>query len=532
VLELNDDQWSFKGMRGTNGPGTVVCREGRLDSRPGSEQMTLALHGENVPLENELRDALPPAHREAWNSLQPYGSINFDVVVSRSRGMAEPTIDLDVQPRGDATSLRTSIQPVAFPYRLEIHGGTMHYRNGHFDFRDLQAEHRSTRLRCGGGCDLVAGQGWHLRLEKLAVQQARLQGEDPELIAALPKPLSRAIAELRPTGPVALEGNIEFSRRSPAEPVHAAWNVELFLNRSSVQVGPKLENVFGSVRFNGISDGSRFASHGQLKVDSLTYRNLQFIDVAGPFWFDSENVFFGTLPAQLASGRPQSRVTSQLFGGVVALDCHVKLGAVPQYHLLASVTNSDLGQFARENLSNHQKLNGRMLANIDVRGGRGAHNLAGTGSIQLTDADLYELPGMVKLLKIIRAKAPDSTAFTKGDIDFAINGEHVALRRIDLSGDAVNLSGEGELTLDGATNPVNLDLHTTVGRGNMPLLYSVLSSTSQQIMTIHVTGPLDRPELTPEAFPVANQALERLRGDYDRAAAVPPPSAPPATQRR
>ena len=90
-----------------------------------------------------------------------------------------------------------------------------------------------------------------------------------------------------------------------------------------------------------------------------------------------------------------------------------------------------------------------------MRGGRGAHNLVGRGSVRLSDADLYELPGMVSLLKIIRAKAPDSTAFTESDIDFELNGEHVALRRIDLRGDAVNLSGEGELTLDGATNPVN-----------------------------------------------------------------------------
>jgi hypothetical protein len=533
VLELKDDLWSFGGMTGANGPGTVTCRVGRLDTRPGSEHMTLGLHGENISLSNELRDALPPNHGEAWNSLQPYGSINFDVVVSRSQGMTEPTVDLDVQPRGDATSLRTSIQPIAFPYRMEIHGGAMHYHDGHIEFKDLQAEHRTTSLRTSGGCDITHGQGWRLTLNKLDVQQARLQGEDPELIAALPKPLKRAVAELRPTGPINLKGTLQFAKHTPQEPVSMAWDVELFLNRASLQVGPKLENIFGSVQLAGTSDGTRYASHGTLKVNSLTYKNFQFIDVLGPFWFDSENVFFGTLPPQIAGKRSPGRVTAQLFGGIVALDCFVKLGATPQYHLLATVSGADLGQFARENLATHQKLSGKVLANVDVRGGRGAHNLVGRGTVRLSDADLYELPGMVSLLKIIRAKAPDSTAFTESDIDFELNGEHVALRRIDLRGDAVNLSGEGELTLDGATNPVNLELHTMVGRGNLPLISSVLSSTSQQIMTIHVLGPLDRPELIPEAFPAANQALERLRGDYDRPANVaPPPSAAVTSPRR
>jgi hypothetical protein len=329
-----------------------------------------------------------------------------------------------------------------------------------------------------------------------------------------------------------LKGTLDFARRSPQEPVQMGWNVELFMNRASLQVGPKLENIFGSVQLTGGSDGTRYASHGALKLNSLTYKNFQFIDVLGPFWFDSENVYFGTLPPQIAGNRPPGRVTAQLFGGIVALDCNVKLGPTPQYHLLASVSGADLGQFARENLTTHQKLTGKVLAHVDVRGSRGPHNLTGRGSVHLSDADLYELPGMVSLLKIIRAKAPDSTAFKESDIDFELNGEHVALRRIDLRGDAVNLAGEGELTLDGATNPVNLELHTMVGRGNLPLISSVLSSTSQQIMTIHVLGPLDRPELIPEAFPAANQALERLRGDYDRPPTVPPPSAAVTSPRR
>ncbi len=61
---------------------------------------------------------------------------------------------------------------------------------------------------------------------------------------------------------------------------------------------------------------------------------------------------------------------------------------------------------------------------------------------------------MVSLLKIMRAKAPDTTAFTQSDIAFDIQqGEHIILKQINLDGDAISLSGNGELTLDGADEP-------------------------------------------------------------------------------
>ena len=61
---------------------------------------------------------------------------------------------------------------------------------------------------------------------------------------------------------------------------------------------------------------------------------------------------------------------------------------------------------------------------------------------------------------------------------------------------------------------------TMVGRGNMPIISGMFSQASQQIMTIHVGGTLDNPETYTEAFPVASQALERLRPDSGDAPAT------------
>jgi hypothetical protein len=357
----------------------------------------------------------------------------------------------------------------------------------------------------------------------------RLDGEDRELVAALPPALRQAITELRPTGPINLAGMIEFSKNGAAAPLQSSWDVNLYLHQSSLHAGPLFTNIFGAVRLQGAAQGGRYTSHGQLELDSLTYRNFQLTEILGPIWFDNENVYLGTLPFAPADGRPRGRVTAKLFGGAAAADCHVRLGAVPQYRLIATLSNADLQQFAVENLTNHQALRGKVLANVDLQGSRGQHTLVGRGDIHLTNADIYELPLVVSLLSIVRAKAPGPTAFTESDVAFRVNGQHVQLTQIDLRGDALDLGGTGELTLDGQTNPIKMELHTTVGRGAIPIISGMFSEASQQILKIHVDGTLEHPNAWTEAFPIANQALERLTStDYGTAPQrTAPPSAAP-----
>ena len=487
------------------------------------DTLTLNFDAKNVPLEEELRDALPPPQRRLWNALRPRGNIDLRAQVAYNSRRRKPSIELWLVPHDDATSIGTSIEPVAFPYQMSKLGGMVHYRDGHAELKNVRAEHRGTRMRCGGWCDLRPEGAWRLHLERLSVDRIRLGAEDHELVAALPAALRRAVGELRPDGPINMVGDVEFSKSAPNAPLQAAWDVDLFLHQAGLQVGPRLDNVFGAVRLKGSSVGGKYTSFGELKLDSLTYKNFQFTEILGPLWFDNQHVYIGTLPSTVPGSPSSNRVTARLFGGVVAADGHVRLGKVPHYRLVATLSQANLGQYAAENLTNHQKLNGKVLANVDLQGSRGQHTLVGTGDVHLTEADVYELPLVVSLLSIVRAKAPGTTAFTESDIVFQINGQHVLLNRIDLRGDAVDLSGHGELTLDGQTNPIRLELHTAVGRDRLPIISGMFSEASQQIMKIHVTGAVDRPITRTEALPIATEALERLRADYDQPTGAPQP---------
>ena len=235
------------------------------------------------------------------------------------------------------------------------------------------------------------------------------------------------------------------------------------MQQGSLQVGPELRNISGRIRLTGGARDARYASRGELALDSLTYKNFQFTEIIGPLWFDNNRVVLGDWGPQSRSvGQPNRHVTARLLDGLVAGDCQVELAQRRAIISARPCPKATWGN-SRENLVGHQKLNGKVLANIDVVGDRDPH-LFGSGSLHLTEADVYTLPVMVSLLKIARAKTPDATAFTQSDISFDVRGKHVVLKQISLDGDAISLSGKGELTLDGQTNRINMQLHTKVVR--------------------------------------------------------------------
>ncbi len=522
VLHLRDGQWTTAPeLVGSNGTG-VVALSGTLSTSANEDVLALAINAKNFPLHEELRDALSLSQRQLWLALQPHGKIDLDADVQYNSRAKKMTVALRAFPCDDASSIGTSIEPVAFPYRMRLRGGSIHYADNKATLENLRVVHGTTTMRTMGTCDLSPDGGWKLQLRDLAVDRVRLRGEDHDLESALPESLRRAITELKPGGPLNLRGAVDFAKFRADGPLQTSWDVDVEMHQGSLQAGPKLENIFGRVRLTGSSNGTRFSSRGELALDSVTYKNFQFTQVIGPLWFDNNNVVLGHW-GNAPQGQSPRHITAGLLGGVLTGDCHVKLGAMPHYHLIASVAQADLQQFAESNLAGNQKLKGKILAQVNLQGNGGPKNLVGTGTIHLSDADVYELPVMVSLLKIARAKSPDSTAFTQSDINFSVQGEHITLNQINLDGDAISLSGHGELTLDGQSNPINLELHSTVGRGTVPLLSGLLSEASQHIMLIYVNGTLDNPTTRAEAFPAAQGALQQLQAEGEKSTLLPRP---------
>lgn len=548
-LEMFDDQWTFRNLQGMNDTGRITCRGVFAPSIHGKE-LKLEFTGRDIPLDQELRDALRPAEKQVWMAFRPRGAVDLTAEV---RYLTE-TKQLSVTVRAEPQAETAAIEPVHFPYRLERLRGLLEYRDGHVVLHNIKAEHGLVRLTTGGWLHFDPDGRWRCRLEDLSIDRLRI---DRDLIPALPERLKRALVELRPSGPIDIRGMFELSNTlDPNHPLESQWDVILGLQQCAFECGPRVENINGTMTLVGRFDGRAMASVGELSLDSLSYRDLQWTEMKGPIFFDENQALFGAWVAKFLStpegqlirerlvaiqqregGRrsqsaggglvPQptpdadrwlrqpSSLKSKMFGGELKGDGWIAFGAVPKYGLHAELNGGSLVRCAQEMLPGKQNLRGAIYGVVDLRGqGRSTNLMQGRGSVQLRDADIYELPLMIALLKILSVRLPDTKAFSSSDIRFRIEGEHVYFDQLDFNGDAVSLLGKGEMDLQ---QNLRLTFHAILGRGelNMPIVREVFSGAGKQIMLIHVGGTLQNPEMRREALPGLNQALQQLQDDRE-----------------
>lgn len=506
-FEYDDGHWTFRDLEGTNDSGVIRCSGQMTPNGQGSE-LILNFEADALPLEAELREALNLRGQGVWDMLRPRGAVD---VRNCSVRYLSATKELDLRfqllPRPDLTS----IQPTPFPYRFDRVKGAVDFRNGHVEFNDLSAEHGRTTWRAKGSSSSVPEGGWHLRFDDLAVDRL---APDRDLLVALPERLRKAVMELKPEGQINLHGGLNFYQAAGMAAPEASWDLDVQFHGGSLDAGVQLESLEGGVRLVGGFDGTHAQSSGELSFDSVFWKDLQFTNVAGPIWIDDTRVILGK--GAEVPGKASRHVTGLLCGGVVAADAWVGLGPTPRFRLGASLNQADLARFTQETLAGRQRLKGKVAGQVELKGeGRGLHALTGRGNVTLRDADIYELPLMVALLKILTVKPPDTTAFTESDMEFVIRGNHVYFERINFNGDAISLRGNGEMKFD---REINLNFRAEVGKReiNIPVLRELMRGASQQFMQVQVTGSIDAPDTKSVPFPGVNQAFRDLEAGFPR----------------
>jgi hypothetical protein len=517
-LEMVDGNWQLRELEGNNGTCRVVG-EGSLAATPAGPQLLLSFRATTVSLEQELRDALPPAMRQVWGVLQPRGIIDLAADVRYLGAGNQLEVSVRAEPRSDTCS----IEPVSFPYRLEKVQGVLTYHGGRVTLEHFRAEHGAVKVAAGSGfCQSLPDGGWHLHLDTLTVDRLRL---DRELMQALPVRIKKTLGELNLSGLIHLRGALDLARGGRLEdPMRSQWDLAVGLQQVGIDSGIRLENIHGNLSLAGGFDGLSLRSRGELALDSLSYKDHQFTDVLGPLWIDDQQVLLGSWADRRAAegraegpgrGGPPPRtprpITAKLLGGSIYGDGWVALGPHPRYGVQATLVDADLARAAHELGANRKNLRGRVSGNVELGGsGRSTQNLAGRGSLHLQEGDVYELPLMIAMLKLLSIRAPDQRAFSRSDIDFRIEGEHFYFDRIDFTGDAISLRGNGEMNFQGETR---LTFAAVIGRGElgMPALRNFFTGASEQFLQIHVGGTLQNPEIRKEAFPGVNHALQQLQ---------------------
>jgi len=499
--------------RTSNGPRTRNAVPAR-HAKPPEYELNLQFSAQQIPLDEDLRKAVPPSVQKAWADLRPRGRTDITAHVHHLPGYARPNIRVTIRPRPESASVR----PTFFPYLIEGLAGAITYHEGQLLLSQMRGHHGNTTIRTNGDGTFHPQGDWQFQLVGLSADRVTASRD---LILAMPPGLRKVIDQLHPNGDFNLHNGVfRFARGiSPLAPVQSHWDFQLAAHQTDLQLGIDLTNVYGSVHLYGSSDGRHTQCAGDLEIDTASFLDVQFTDIRGPLWVDESACLLGR-DACLRQQKTPHRLTAKLYDGQLVADARVAFDGRPSYSMEASLTTANLTRMITERFGGQREFGGTLSAVLSLQGsGRSEHTLSGKGEVQIRNANIYELPLLVSLLKVLRSRTPDSTAFNQSDMKFRLQGRHIYLDQIDFLGDAVSLYGKGYTNFD---QQLKLIFYGTLGRNDyrIPLIKKFVARTNENIMQMYVDGTLAEPHVQTQAFPGINKLLQQIQMDLDAPPAI------------
>jgi hypothetical protein len=514
TLEILPDHWEFHDFVGMHKSGTFHARGGSWPMLDGKgHELRIAIEGDHILLDQEVAGALKqPALQSTWSTLNPSGHLRFSAQVSQKPQDAGPDIRVQVVPQEQCR-----IHPTVFPYAMDVTlglNGSIEYHDRIVTLKKINCLHES---RAGAGASKLSlnegkvtcktNGGFSIDLENLVGNPVI---PDAELGAALPGPLGSAVKMLELREPLSLQ----FPQLTVDVPTEGGvpyvyWEGAVRLENAFLRLGVPLENVSGVVQCSGQYQKQLNVVEGNVKNLRATLFGQPLENVHLRFTVNGEQPGMILLPS----------VYAELFGGKIGGVVKIRTDDRLRYELNLNGTQMELEAFGKQNkIVSKTQLSGQASAGLFLQGeGVNLESLRGNGRVDIPAGKIYNLPAIVDLLKVLKLKAPDGTAFDEVHAQFAIHGRSVEFNRLDLYGDAVSLGGKGAMQLDGTG--LQIDFYALAGPFNarmLPVLENMEAAISKQILKIKMRGSLLDPVCSGEPVPVVvepiKEFLKALRG--------------------
>ena len=509
-LEMTNDNWKFKNLHGRNDTARIQC-SGSWDKKREGGWLSLNFTGKDVPVDGELRQALPAAAQRTWQKLRPQGTLDhlraeYNLAPKINHSSVGVELKQWQQPQ-KALARTMSITPTGFPYRVDDVTGTVLYRDGKLQMTGMKGKHGPVEFSTNGRATYAANDGWNLEFSRFHADHLRM---DNELLKAAPVRLSRAIARMGLKGATSIDGTWQLSSAGPEAPTNSRWDLTLDLEDGTLGNRWKLEHIVGGAKLIGEANADRFVCRGSVSLDSMTTGGIQIANLHSPFWFDGKRLLLGAWAQPAGAGETPLHLTARVFGGTLQADTQIRMDDLGTFETNLRLDGANIATVARDMKLPVSRIAGAASATLALHGNeQGRQTWRGKGAVHMQNTDLYELPFMLSLVKTLRTGSTNRSAFDEVAIDFRVQGEHTYLDHVDLRGDALTLKGAGELNRQ---RDVNLDFYTIVGRENsyIEAVRPLLGMASRRFMMVKVRGPLDKPAMTREMLPGLNDTLQEL----------------------
>ncbi len=491
-ITAEDDLWRLDQFEGRNDSGRILCTGGWLGVKTGAVPLDLHFRALVVPMEEELQHALPKDAQYLWSQLQPSGAID-EIEVRIIRPASDKPVDVVVSLREDSKSNESSgrslrLYPREFPYWLTDVACNITYSPGQIQIESASASNGASRVSVKGVCARnVQEEQWVANINWLPTTRFLVNSQ---LLQALPESVRQSLLSLDLRGPISVIGNSEIVLNPKSERgITSRWDCELDLEDVQLGEGNYVDAIRGTLSMRGQNDGQSITASGEADIGALTLKGVPVTGVKGPFALIGSQLSFGRSTSEdlpQASSIPATDIVADGLGGKLAVSGQGRLDT-GKFYVKANLKGAELSSLLQDVGMNRASIQGLCDAEVDFNGVPwNPQTFNGSGKIHLSDAKLYQLPFMVRLLSLTPAVSKDDSAFNSADIEFTLDGDRIPLT-VACDGDVLRLMGKGWTN---QRREIELDLYTFIGRRR--LIDPVLSETPYaSAMMIEVRGTLD-----------------------------------------
>ena len=537
--------WHFQNLQGTRGEA-LVTGNGQYEIRDGVGKLDLELNATDVPIDASLKTACISATsrlQEVWTQLNPSaGKLDVQKVnIQWSPGQV-PLIALPmVKVEGAAMKL------AALPYPLDRVSGSLSWDGQTALVEYAEGWHGSTYVELNGTAGKpspffqiqpAAGVDWRLHLPEIAI--TRLIA-DEELHKVLPESIRTAVKQIDPRGPFDMVLALDMKQyRAPEPTVTASFKLDTTLKDNRLNAGVTLERATGHVSLiNGTWDGQLLAAEGYVDLDSAQVWDLPLSQLEGPFSIVGNRITAGKPP--VGSPQPYSEknpfaereVVANLYDGKVSLNAEAVVdhenSLNTKYDAEVNLRNAKLELWAKEKGS-RERLRGPVNGRIAFHGvGPSPLGVEGVGYVDITQAQLYELPVLIKVFSMTNFRSQDDKAFKYAYADFQIRQGQFDFTGIQLVGDAISLVGRGKVGFAGEQDGrISFDFYTDA-RNRVPVLEPIIQRVASRWVWVRVDGTIDNYKAVIQPrVPILDDAIKGLMNGIESGQPRVPSSIPTA----
>ncbi len=503
-------------LKGRRGRANVNIT-GSVSIRNDNRGANLIVEATGMSLDAALREALPKDAKRGWDLLAPSGTANVTL-----RLFDSPQADDARSTTQPAWSYRLIVKPLDmrikyrhFQYPLRLTGGTVVIKPDAMELNLLTGLAGSAKVVLDGQISTAAGS----ERADLSVQTGAIK-LDRKFLSAFPGGMVQAL-QLRPGGTVSLAiGKLEIRReivpkKQPAsapsrekpkrEPLVWGWVGKVAFKDAVTNFG------MGAKRMTGWVEGEMSCKGPPEKLFADAKIFLESFAV-GP-----RSLKKITASLHKTAKSPVlmiDKISGKVFGGRVAGFAKVHLAKPAKYGLSLSVENIDLAKFVGPEAKapkHRREVAGKLAGNIRLNavvGNRASRRAF--GKLHISQAKLYRLPVLLGFLHVVNLTLPTGSAFHTGEIDYYLQGDTLVFREIHLQGSALSMLGAGKMNMKNK----KLDLTFLTGPPRkLPRLIGlseVLEGLASQLMTVRVTGTLDKPKVKTVPFRSLDATMREL----------------------